>query len=257
MRSPQSETTTLVFAVAVAVALGVACGVWVNAKLTAAASEHLQPPARLAPAATPERTAPGGDSQSVSADSQQQAADGDSHQPASENGAETSANGSDAPSESQAESQTERSSSSATDAGRKDRPATAAVISATRDARTHVERETSSSEKARAREDEDAEPKAGRGSGSAAPCAVYTSTDSLTLRVGGAASLVVVSRGEAARVNASTPAWADIAVFSEGPAGNGWVRYSVRSVSKRPGVYTVHFKTPCGSQSVSVMVTRP
>jgi hypothetical protein len=81
---------------------------------------------------------------------------------------------------------------------------------------------------------------------------------SLTLRGGGAASLVVGGPGEAGRVTVTTPDWADIAVFAEGRAGgNGWVRYSVRSVSRRPGVYTLHFKTPCGSQSIPVMVTRP
>jgi hypothetical protein len=257
MARPTPETTTLVFAVTFAVALGVACGVWVNAKLTAAASKNLQAPARLAPA---EQTTPDGVSPSVGADSQRQAADGDSHQPASENGGETPTNGPDAPSESQAESQTQ-SPSTATDAGHKDRPA-AAVISATREARTPAEREASPSEKAPAARGDDvgaaeAEPKAVRRPVRAAPCSFYTSADSLTLRVGGAASLVVGGRGEATSVTVSTPAWADIAVFSEGSAGNGWVRYSVRSVGKRPGVYTVHFNSPCGTQSVPVMVVRP
>ena len=90
-----------------------------------------------------------------------------------------------------------------------------------------------------------------------APCALYASADSLNVRNGGAASLVVGGPGEQGRVTVTTPDWSDIAVFSEGPTGrNGWVRYSVRSVSKKPGVYSVRFTTPCGSQNIPVTVAR-
>ncbi|HWW77671.1 MAG TPA: hypothetical protein VNZ44_19865 [Pyrinomonadaceae bacterium] len=262
MARPTPETTTLVFAVTVAVALGVACGVWVNAKLTAAASKNLQTPARLAPAATPEPTTPDGVSPSADADSQRQAADGDSHQAAPENGGETPANGSDAPSESQAESQTQGPSSAADDV-RKERPTTGVVVSATREARPSESREASPSEKPRATRDEarevDDAPRArAKAGGAAAPCAPYASAGSLSLRVGGASALVVGGPGAAGRVTLTTPDWADIAVFSEGRAGgNGWVKYSVRSISGRPGVYTLHLRTPCGSQTIPVTVARP
>lgn len=87
---------------------------------------------------------------------------------------------------------------------------------------------------------------------------MYTSAGSLTMRGGGAAALVVGGPGEAGRVTVTTPHWSDIAVFAEGRAGaNGWVKYSVRSVSKKPGVYAVRFTTPCGSQVIPVTVTRP
>src|SRR5215210_4731143 len=46
-----SETVTLVYAVTVAVALGVACGAWINARLASAASIASPAAARLLPAA--------------------------------------------------------------------------------------------------------------------------------------------------------------------------------------------------------------
>jgi len=244
MGRPQSETTTLVFAVTVAVALGVASGVWVNAKLTAEASKNLPPPARLAPAATPEQTAPGGDAHSVS---------DDSRQAASENGGETPANNSDAPPEAQAESQTERSSPATGDV-RRGRPTTGVVVPATREA--------SPSEKSRTARDEvreaDDAPRARAKAGGAAPCAPYASAGSVAMRVGGVSSLVVGGPGAAGRITVTTPDWADIAVFSEGRAGgNGWVRYTVRSISRRPGAYTLQLRTPCGSQTIPVTVARP
>jgi hypothetical protein len=76
------------------------------------------------------------------------------------------------------------------------------------------------------------------------------------LRGGAAAPLVLGGPGEAGRVEVSTPDWSNIAVLYEGRTGNGWLRYSVRSVSGRPGVYTVRFATPCGSKNIPVTVTR-
>ena len=87
---------------------------------------------------------------------------------------------------------------------------------------------------------------------------MYASANSLTIRNGGMAALLVGGPGEAGRVTVTTPHWSDIAVFAEGRAGgNGWLRYSVKSVSNKPGVYTVRFTTPCGSQTIAVTVTRP
>jgi hypothetical protein len=251
MARPQPETTTLVFAVTVAVTLGVACGVWINTRLTAAASETLHAQSRLmSPAkAEPTAPAPSGDAPAGSDDSHQQAVNDDSHQTAAADGGETSPADSNAPSESQTQS-----ASAAVADMRKDRTTPAVAAPVTREADPS---EKSPAARDRARE-VDAEPRARTRAGGAAPCAPYASVGSLTLRGGGAASLVVGGPGEAGRVTVTTPDWADIAVFAEGRAGgNGWVRYSVRSVSRRPGVYTLHFKTPCGSQSIPVMVTRP
>ena len=249
MGRPQPETTTLVFAVSVAVALGVACGVWINARLTAAASETPHAPTRLAHAAPAGQTppAPDGDPQAAGDDSHQQAASDDSRQTTPTPTGETSPDDSNAP----AESQTQSPPDAAGD-GRKDRPAPATLPPAAREANP--------SEKAPEARDKSREVNAGSraGAGRATPCAPYASAGSLTLRGGGAASLVVGGPGATGRTTVTTPDWSDIAVFSEGRAGgNGWVRYSVRSVSRRPGVYTLHFKTPCGSQSIPVTVTRP
>jgi hypothetical protein len=250
MGRTQSETTTLVFAVAVAVALGVACGVWINTRLTAAASNASKTshaPSRPA-TATAEQTPP-----ASSADVQ--AVSDDSHPAASENGADASPDGSNATPESQTQSPPP-----AADDGRKDRPAPAAVASVTRGANSSDAREANPSEKALAARDRarevNAEPRVR--AGVASPCAPYASTGSLTLRGGGSAALVLGGPGEAGRITVTTPDWADIAVFAEGRAGgNGWVRYSVRSVSGKPGRYTLHFRSPCGSQRIPVTVTRP
>lgn len=254
MGRTQSETTTLAVAVAFAVALGVACGVWVNTKLTAAASETsasktAHAPSQSTTAATAEQTtpAPSDEAQAVSDDSQHQAVSDDSHPAASENGGKTSHDDSNVTSRPQAQSP-----ASAPDAGR--RPAPAAVASAAREANPSEKTNTA---RDGAREI-NAEPRARVRAGGAAPCTPYASAGSLTLRGGGSAALVLGGPGEAGRVAVTTPDWADIAVFAEGRAGgNGWVRYSVRSVSGKPGRYTLHFRTPCGSQSIPVTVTRP
>jgi len=259
MGRPQSETTTLVLAVSVAVTLGVACGVWINARLTAAASKTLHAPAQLARAATAEQAAPApsGEAQPLDGDARQQAVNDDARQTASADGGEAYPEDSGAPSQTQTQSLT-----SAPDAARKDRPAPASAAPAERGASSSGMRGADSPEKARGERDRarevDAEAKARPRAGGAAPCAPYASAGALTLRGGGAATLVVGGPGSPGRVAVTTPDWADIAVFSEGRAGgNGWVRYSVRSVSRKQGVYTLHFKTPCGSQSVPVTVTRP
>lgn len=87
------------------------------------------------------------------------------------------------------------------------------------------------------------------------PCALYVSANSLGVSVGGAAPLIVGGPGVGVRINVSTPHWSALAVIYEGPAGrNGWLRYSVRSVSRKPGLYTVHVSSPCGSQAIPVTV---
>jgi hypothetical protein len=91
------------------------------------------------------------------------------------------------------------------------------------------------------------------------PCALYASAGSLTIHNGGAATLILGGPGEHGSITVTTPDWSDIAVFSEGFTGgnNGWMKYSVRSVSKKAGLYTLHIKTPCGSQTIPVRVARP
>lgn len=95
---------------------------------------------------------------------------------------------------------------------------------------------------------------AARRESAAGPCAIYASTGALSLRGGGAATLVLGGTGG---VTVTTPDWANIAVFDEGRTGAGgraWSKYTVRSVSGRAGSYTLRLASPCGSQTVAVRV---
>jgi hypothetical protein len=241
-----SETVRLVCAVAAAVSLGVAFGLWLNARLASAASETPTTSARLT-------TAP----------------DADTHQfltspptaetPASDKGDATHVADGTTPSTNQDEA--------ARDEGtRNERP------------RPPVERE----ERGRGAGDDAGGPTAGEHSASAltvgrndvrpgtaataarrqdgdAPCALYASASALTIANGGGATLVLGGPGRQGRVVVTTPDWSDIAVLSEGRAGGngGWLRYSVRSVSKRTGAFAVSVKTPCVSLTIPVKVVRP
>jgi hypothetical protein len=98
-------------------------------------------------------------------------------------------------------------------------------------------------------------PKAVKAAGRVSPCAIYASAGSLTLRSGSSAPLILGGPGPFA---VTTPDWSDIVVFSEGRTGggkSGWTKYAVKSVSKRAGVYTLHVKSPCDSQTIRVRVT--
>jgi hypothetical protein len=97
-------------------------------------------------------------------------------------------------------------------------------------------------------------PRAAKAAGKVAPCAIYASAVSLTLRTGSTAPLILGGPGP---FTVTSPNWSDIVVFSEGRAGggkSGWTKYAVRSVSKRAGVYTLHVKSPCDSQTIRVRV---
>ena len=213
-----SEGTTLVFAVTLAVALGIACGVWINSQMASAANAG-----RAAPSRVPPDTPPPADGTRTSQGSNETAA---------------------------APAATREPAATAVE-GRTSKPAAIATPAA---------RETSPQTKVEVRPGTKWEVEksavAGREQGRAAPCALYASAGSLTLRGGGAAPLVLGGPGEAGRVTVSTPDWSNIAVLYEGRAGNGWSRYTVRSVSGRPGHYTVRFATPCGSKTITVAVTR-
>ncbi|MBV8859855.1 MAG: hypothetical protein JOZ02_23190 [Acidobacteria bacterium] len=213
-----SEGATLAVAVVVAVALGVACGVWINSLLASAAAAGRAAPPSRPPSEVRADTPTPPDKTEAPHESDETA----------EVGAE--------PTATVVESRTLKPA------------ATPAPTPAGREAKT-VARTAVAPEVLKG-----AEPL--RGQARPAPCALYASASTLTIRGGGAAFLVLGGPGESGAVNVSTPSWADIAVFREGPAagGNGWVRYTVKSVSKRPGLYTVHFSTHCGSQTVTVTV---
>lgn len=85
-------------------------------------------------------------------------------------------------------------------------------------------------------------------------CTMSVSEDSIALRSGGSNAVTVRLAGasDSADISANTSDWGDIAVFPQGGAGGGATRYSIVSVSKNPGTYTVTFKSPCGSKRVTV-----
>jgi hypothetical protein len=215
----RSEVATLVLAASVAVALGVACGFWINARLASAANAGRA--ARSRP--TPEATPPAVEAVNLQASTETAAAPSALNEPAS-----------------------------AEDEARTSKPAaTPAPTPAAREASRQPKVEVSPGSRwevvkgaASGREQQ----------GRTSPCALYASAGSLTLRSGGAAPLVLGGPGDAGRVSVTTPDWSNIAVLYEGRAGNGWSKYSVRSVSGRPGVYAIRFATPCGSKTIPVTV---
>ena len=90
-------------------------------------------------------------------------------------------------------------------------------------------------------------------------CAFSLSEEPLTIRSNGGSIIIPVNFNGAngsAGIEATTPDWADIAVFAE-PKTNiesGVFNYSITSVSKRTGTFTVVFKSPCGTKKIMVTV---
>ncbi|MDT5155733.1 MAG: hypothetical protein QOH51_90 [Acidobacteriota bacterium] len=239
----RSDAATLACAVSIAVALGIACGSWINAQLAFATSVVPPAPAQLmpvahtagqkalAPTAATELLPSVYNDTSLAAD--EATVSVGSYEPG----------GAEPPGANLIGTTDERPG------GRR----AAATISATREASPPA-RTTG-----RSGGTPGFDKKAAAGQGRVVPCALYASTGSLTIRNGGAATLVLGGPGESGHVTVTTPDWSDIALFSEGrgAGNNGWVRYSVRSVSKRAGVYTLRFTTSCGSKTIPVIVTRP
>ncbi len=271
----RSEGVTLAVAVAFAVTLGVAVGIWINARLTAASSAGAPRPARVlpdahaaatpAPAAQPSpcdgcETAPAGEATPASVpddkeDEERRGAEplapaGVARPPAPDAPAEPGRPDEVSDAGAEARGATDSGAVAATspdpsrpvawEVGPLPRPGARAA------ARANVERGAAQSGEGAAGGGAQARP---------GPCALYVSANSLSVRVGGAAPLILGGPGVGVRVNVSTPDWSALAVIYEGPAGrNGWLRYSVRSVSRKPGLYTVRVSSPCGSQAVSVTV---
>lgn len=260
----RSEGVTLACAVAVAVGCGVAFGIWLNARLTPTSSAVAPQAIRLLPdARASEPPAPAA-------------------QPSPCEGCEISSVGEAAPARVPADKADEEKPGtvsdatkggarvSAPDAGAEPRPAdeaaavkvephdatnSEAVAAASPDPSRPVAYEVSSLPKAGGRAAARANVERGAAQAQSGPCTSYASASSLSVRVGGAASLILGGPGVGVRINVGTPDWAQIAVIYEGPAGhNGWVKYSVRSIGRRPGLYTVRVSTPCGSQTIPVTV---
>lgn len=271
----RSEGVTLAVAVACAVTLGVVVGIWINARLTAASSAGAPRAARVlpdahaaaspAPAVQPSPCDGCETSSVVEATPERVPADKEDEERrgaeplAPAGGARAAAP--DAPAEPSRPDEV-------SDAGAEARGATdsGAVAASSPEPSRPVAWEVGALPKqgarapARANAERGAAQSGERAAGRGAqarpgPCALYVSANSLSVRVGGAAPLILGGPGVGVRINVSTPDWSSLAVIYEGPAGhNGWLRYSVRSVSRKPGLYTVRVSSPCGSQAIPVTV---
>jgi hypothetical protein len=280
----RSEGIKLACAVAVALVLGVAFGIWLNARLAPASSARAPRPARLLPDArasappapeaqpspcdgcetssTIEATVVETNPAPVPADKAAEAA------PTTDSVATTDvAQAAAAPAADPAPSPTEEVA--AASAEPHDVPASEAVAETTPDPSRPVAWQVGPVLKAGSRaaarvnvEQGAAQPGERTADGGAQaqpePCVPYASANSLSLRVGGAAPLILGGPGVGVRINVSTPDRSDLEVIYEGPAGGdkGWLRYSVRSIGGRPGRYRVRVSTPCGSQTISVTIVK-
>ena len=246
----RSEAATLVLATMLAVTLGIVCGVWISARLASAVSKTTPAHAGLLPDAHAAVHAPKAAAEPGALVEIETSTAADEAEPPTGKGEQPQP---EAPLTKPLGTKDE--SREAQRAGGAD--AVKGVGEASAQASTTVRHGAAPGVEAKAAATATATP--GRGAGRGSPCPLYTSADSLTVRIGGAATLVLGGPGQQGRITAATPDWSDIAVFSEGPAAgnNGWMKFTVRSVSKRAGVYRVSFKTPCGSQTIPVTVARP
>jgi tetratricopeptide (TPR) repeat protein len=92
-------------------------------------------------------------------------------------------------------------------------------------------------------------------------CVLNVSETSLTIQSNGGSATVNVSLDNYAgasppRINPSTLNWADIIIFAEhhAPSDGNAFRFTITSVSRNKGTFTVTFSTPCGKQDVTINV---
>lgn len=99
---------------------------------------------------------------------------------------------------------------------------------------------------------------AARHTSAAGECAMTLSSDDLSLAVGASGSVVVTLEGDSdpAKITASTPDWSDIIVLREpasATAANA-AKFTITSISKSAGAFTLKIKSPCGEKNVKVSV---
>jgi hypothetical protein len=92
-------------------------------------------------------------------------------------------------------------------------------------------------------------------------CALAVAEESLALAPGGSGTIVarLEGGGDLARLTATTPNWSDIIILRQ-PAGEteaDTARFTVNSISKTPGTFTVALKSPCGAKQIAVTVKEP
>lgn len=89
-------------------------------------------------------------------------------------------------------------------------------------------------------------------------CTLAVAEESLSLAVGGSATINarLEGGGDLTRLTATTPNWSDIIIMrepgSETPPDA--VRFTVSSISRSPGNFTVAVKSPCGAKEIGVAV---
>jgi tetratricopeptide (TPR) repeat protein len=73
---------------------------------------------------------------------------------------------------------------------------------------------------------------------------------------GGSASVIASLEGNTnlAGISAATTSWSDIIILREPQSRADSLKFTVTSISKTTGTYTVNFKSPCGAQELSVAV---
>lgn len=85
-------------------------------------------------------------------------------------------------------------------------------------------------------------------------CSFAIDVDTITIRNNGGRGTITVTLSGSDKITPSTRDWPDISVFAQSLREYGTFPFTVTSISKRPGRYTVSFSTPCGSKDVTVIV---
>jgi hypothetical protein len=249
-RGGGAERATIICAVIVAAALGGASGLWLSAQwASAAASADATAPAD-ATAARAERNEtqpPPLEAGSIqtgviepnASDGSTASADNALPKPTSPDSAEPSPVG------------TRTHSSRKTEDDKDDAKANAVV-----NVRTNGREKRPEEEVEREHAGRTGEPRSAFARAQGGPCRLSMNAGALAMRGGGSATVTLSLGGAGGAVAASTPDWSNIVVLSEsGPFGNEAQRFLIRSVSGRPGTYSVSFRSPCGSRTIPVTVT--
>ncbi len=91
-------------------------------------------------------------------------------------------------------------------------------------------------------------------------CNINVSEQTLTIQNAGGSALITVTLDgldSTDQVTATTSDWSALAVFPEprsGAASSNTVTFSVAPISKKTGLFTITFKSPCGAKDVTVTV---
>ncbi|HLL75387.1 MAG TPA: tetratricopeptide repeat protein [Pyrinomonadaceae bacterium] len=89
-------------------------------------------------------------------------------------------------------------------------------------------------------------------------CTLAVAGESLSLAVGGSATIVarLEGGGDLTRLTATTPHWSDIVILREpsNDAEPDTARFTINSISRTPGTFSVALKSPCGTKEITITV---